>query len=71
MLKKMIKELAKLKMAQIKIESSQRIVTNSVPITGKVFDEKELEYMLESVLDCHWTEGRWNEMFESKLGEYL
>ena len=67
----MIKELAKLKMAQIKIESSQRIVTNSVPITGKVFDEKELEYMLESVLDCHWTEGRWNEMFESKLGEYL
>lgn len=44
---------------------------SSVPVSGKVFDEKELEYMIESVMDCHWTEGRWNKMFEEKLGAFL
>lgn len=42
-----------------------------IPVTGKIFDEKELEYMIESVLDCHWTEWRWNEMFEKKMSEFL
>lgn len=44
---------------------------SAVPVSGKVFDEKELEYMMESVLDCHWTEGRWNKMFEEKLASFL
>lgn len=42
-----------------------------VPVSGKVFDEKELEYMVESVMDCHWTEGRWNKLFEEKLATFL
>lgn len=42
-----------------------------VPVSGKVFDETELEYMMESVLDCHWTEGRWNQLFEEKLAAFL
>ena len=29
---------------------------SNVPVSWKVFDETELEYMIESVLDCHWTE---------------
>jgi CDP-6-deoxy-D-xylo-4-hexulose-3-dehydrase len=44
---------------------------SSIPVSWKIFDEKELEYMIESVLDCHWTEWRWNEMFEKNLGEFL
>lgn len=27
--------------------------------------------MIESVLDCHWTEGRWNKLFEEKLAAFL
>lgn len=42
-----------------------------MPVSGKVFDETELEYMIESVLDCHWTEGRWNKLFEEKLAAFL
>lgn len=42
-----------------------------VPVSGKIYDHTELEYMIESVLDGHWTEGRWNDVFETKLQEYL
>ena len=45
--------------------------TSLVPVSGKVFDETELEYMIEAVLDCHRTEGRWNDMFEKKLAAFL
>ncbi len=42
-----------------------------VPVSGKVFDEKELECMIESVMDCHWTEGRWNKEFEDTLSQFI
>ena len=42
-----------------------------VPVSGKVFDEIELEYMIESVMDCHWTEWRWNKVFEEKLARFI
>ena len=45
--------------------------TSPVPVSGKVFDEKELEYMMEAIMDCHRTEGRWNDMFEKKFAEFL
>ncbi|MDP2090206.1 MAG: lipopolysaccharide biosynthesis protein RfbH [Candidatus Gracilibacteria bacterium] len=48
-----------------------KIVGNNVPVSGKVFDEKELEYAIESILDCHWTEGRFNKQFEEKLASFL
>lgn len=44
---------------------------SSVPVSGKIFDTTELEYMIESVLDCHWTEGKWNDRFEKELWEFL
>lgn len=43
---------------------------SNIPVSWKVFDETELEYMIESVLDCHWTEWRWNKMFEEKLAAF-
>lgn len=42
-----------------------------VPVSWKVFDEKELSNMIEAVMDCHWTEWRWNDMFEKKLAEFI
>ena len=42
-----------------------------VPVSWKVFDENELTNMMEAVMDCHWTEWRWNEKFEKWLSEFL
>lgn len=44
---------------------------SSVPITGKVFDEKEMISMVDAVLEGWWTEGRFSEQFESKLSKWL
>lgn len=48
-----------------------KLVWNNVPVSWKVFDEKELEYAIESILDCHWTEWRFNKQFEEKLASFL
>ncbi len=69
MLPSSIKDFVKLRIEQTKKPFSPG--DSLVPVSGKVFDEKELEYMIESVMDCHWTEGRWNKMFEEKLGAFL
>lgn len=42
-----------------------------VPVSGKIFDEKELEYMMEAILDCHRTEGRRNDIFEKKFADFV
>ncbi|MEM3361746.1 MAG: DegT/DnrJ/EryC1/StrS family aminotransferase [Candidatus Anstonellaceae archaeon] len=52
-------------------EIKQNIPKNRLPVSGKVFDEEELKNAVEAVLDCWWTEGRWNLEFEKKLREYL
>lgn len=44
---------------------------SSVPVSGKVFDAKEMINMVEAVLDGWWTEGRFSEEFESKLSRWL
>lgn len=57
---------------KIKSQKSEFIPwTSPIPVSGKIFDEKELEYMIEAVMDCHRTEGRRNEMFEKKFAEFL
>lgn len=69
MLPQSIRDYAKLRVEQTK---KQFIPGESVvPVSGKVFDETELEYMIESVMDCHWTEGRWNKEFEEKLAAFI
>lgn len=42
-----------------------------VPVSGKIFDERELLKMTEAVMDGWWTEGRLNKEFEEKLAKYV
>jgi len=42
-----------------------------VPVSGKVFDEKELQLMTEAALDGVFTTGRFNTEFEKKLAKYI
>ena len=42
-----------------------------VPVSGKVFDEKELVNMVEAVMDGWWTEGRYSAAFERGLADFL
>ncbi len=69
MLPQSIRDFVKLRIEQTK--KSFIPGESAVPVSGKVFDETELEYMIESVMDCHWTEGRWNKLFEEKLAAFI
>lgn len=42
-----------------------------VPPSGKLLDEKELEYMVDAALDGWLTTGRFNDAFEKKLAQFL
>lgn len=42
-----------------------------VPVSGKVFDEKELINMVEAVMAGWWTEGKYAAEFEKKLANFL
>jgi len=43
----------------------------SVPVSGKVFDERELKKMIEAVLEGWWTEGRFSSEFEKRLSQKI
>lgn len=45
--------------------------TDVVPPSGKVLDKSELQFMVEASLDGWLTTGRFNHLFEQKLGEFL
>jgi len=42
-----------------------------VPVSGKIFNERELVAMTASVLDGWWTEGEYCQEFEKKLSEFI
>lgn len=44
---------------------------STIPVTGKIFDEKEILLMTEAVLGGWWTEGRMTKEFEKKLAKYI
>jgi len=44
---------------------------SSVPVSGKVFDEREMINMVEAVLEGWWTEGRFTDEFEAKICRWL
>ncbi len=44
---------------------------SAVPVSGKVFDHKELQYVVDSTLDGWFTTGRFNTTFEKKLAAYI
>lgn len=44
---------------------------SSIPVSGKVYDEKELQLMTEATLDGVFTTGRFNTEFEKRLAKYI
>lgn len=44
---------------------------DSVPVSGKVIGDKELEYLVDASLDGWLTTGRFNQQFEQKLAQFL
>ena len=44
---------------------------SAVPVSGKVFDHKEIQMITDSALDAWFTTGRFNTEFERKLAKYI
>jgi CDP-6-deoxy-D-xylo-4-hexulose-3-dehydrase len=44
---------------------------SAVPVSGKVFDHKEIQAITDSALDAWFTTGRFNTEFEKKLAKYI
>lgn len=44
---------------------------SQVPVSGKVFDHKELIYITDAALDAWFTTGKFNAEFEKKLAKYI
>lgn len=44
---------------------------NRIPYASRVYDEKEMQNLVDSALEFWLTSGRYTEEFERKLGEYL
>ncbi|NQV09514.1 lipopolysaccharide biosynthesis protein RfbH [Candidatus Woesearchaeota archaeon] len=42
-----------------------------IPVSGKLFDENEIINGVNSILDCWWTEGRYDIEFREKLSSFL
>ena len=42
-----------------------------VPVSGKVFDAKDVESLIDASLDFWLTEGRFTDLFEEKFSGYL
>ena len=44
---------------------------SQIPVSGKVFDEEDLEYLIEASLDFWLTEGRFVDEFEKKFKDWF
>jgi len=66
-IKLQVKQFAEISYAQNPFIPGETVV----PVSGKVMSSKELEFMVDACLDGWLTTGRFNEMFEKKLSEYL
>ena len=44
---------------------------SSVPVNGRIFDEKELKSLVKASLDFWLTDGDYSELFSNKLGKFL
>jgi CDP-6-deoxy-D-xylo-4-hexulose-3-dehydrase len=42
-----------------------------VPVSGKVFDHSEIQYIVDSALDAWFTTGRFNSRFERELARFI
>ena len=44
---------------------------SGVPVSGKIYGKEELENLIEVSMEGWWTEGKWTELFEQKLKDFL
>ena len=44
---------------------------NNVPVSGKVFNHEELQYLVDSSLDGWFTTGKYNDEFEFALAKFM
>jgi CDP-6-deoxy-D-xylo-4-hexulose-3-dehydrase len=44
---------------------------SAIPVSGKVFDDKELELLVDSSLDFWLTTGRYAELFEKRFSKLM
>jgi len=44
---------------------------SSIPVSGKVFDVEDLEYLIDASLDFWLTEGRFTDEFEKKFAKWF
>lgn len=42
-----------------------------IPVSGKVYDQEEIELGIKAVKDGWWTEGRWAKLFEANFSKFL
>jgi CDP-6-deoxy-D-xylo-4-hexulose-3-dehydrase len=42
-----------------------------VPVSGRVYDQSDMQTLVDSALDFWLTTGRFNEQFEEKLGQFV
>lgn len=63
----LVEDFSKLKFKPEKFDPSR----SNIPASGKVLDAQEIKLMVEACLDGWLTTGRFNELFESKLANYL
>lgn len=52
-------------------ENKKELPTDKVPVSGKVYDEKELLNLVSASLEGWWTEQVWSEKFSNQLREFL
>ncbi len=45
--------------------------TSHIPVSGKVFDHHELNFIVDSALDGWFTTGRFNKDFEKRLAKFI
>src|SRR6267154_2424121 len=45
--------------------------TTPIPVSGKVFDHNELNFIVDSALDGWFTTGRFNKDFEKRLAKFI
>lgn len=45
--------------------------TTDIPISGKVFNHLELQFLIDASLDGCFTTGRFNDQFETELGKFI
>ena len=63
----LVKEYAKIKYSEAPFVPGESVV----PPSGKVIGETELQYMVEASLDGWLTTGKFNELFEKGLAEFI